>query len=266
MGNDNKTIAEAVAQYLAILSGEEKQGNQQELNRFMKWCGANRLISKLSIRELENYSERISESSDNPNEKLDPVKAFLSYAKKEKLIKSNLGVHLRVKKSSTKRSGSAGKESQKTISLTQVGYDELQAELSNLLKERPAISEMIRLAAADKDFRENAPLEAARERQGQVEARIRELEAIVKVSMIVSQNEEDVIKAKIGCTVIISDISEGERLSYTLVDRSEANLSKGRLSTDSPIGKAIVGHEVGDIVEVNAPAGQLRYKIEEIRY
>ena len=266
MGNDNITIAEAVAQFLATLSAEERQDKQHELNKFIKWCGANRLISKLSIRELENYSERISESSDNPGEKLDRVKAFLSYAKKEKLIKSNLGTHLRVQKSSSKRSAAAGKESQKTISLTQEGFNELQAELFVLIKERPIIAEMIRLAAADKDFRENAPLEAARERQGQVEARIRELEAIVKASMIMSQNEGDVIKAKIGCSVIISDISECEQLSYTLVDRSEANLSKGRLSTDSPIGKAIVGHEVGDIVEVNAPAGKLCYRIEEIRY
>lgn len=266
MNNDNTSIAIAVAQYLAALTTEEKQDGQQELNKFVRWCGGSRLISSIKIHEVENYGGQLSESANNPLEKLKPIKAFLTYAKKVKLITEGLSVHLRVKKSKKKKDVSAGGRSRDLISLTQKGYEELQAELSELIKERPGIAEMIRLAAADKDVRENAPLEAARERQGQVEARIRELEVIVKSSVIVSQEESSTIKAKIGTKVTICDLSVDEQLCYTLVHPSEANLAKGKISTDSPIGKAILGQRVGVVVKVIAPVGKLSYRIDEISY
>jgi len=257
---NSMTVAKAVAQYLATLDAEEKRKQQQELNRFTRWCGASRPIDQIKVTELDNYGGHISDQND-PLEKLRPVKAFFSYAKKAKIAETNLGVHIRVKKTSRRRTVKKSSTKVATISLTQQGLEELNEELENLIAERPRIAETIRLAAADKDFRENAPLDAAKDHQGQVEARIRELEAIVKTGIVVEGGQED-NRIKLGTAVTIFDITHNEQLRYKLVGPSEANLAKGKLSVESPIGKAIVGRTKGEVVQVKAPMGNIEYRID----
>jgi len=256
------TVTKAIAQYLATLSTEEKKAHQQDLNRFARWCGAKRSIDQIKVTELDNYGAYLSDQN-NPMQKLRPVKAFFSYAKKAGITEENLGRHLNVKKISGKRSPRKAAKQTDTIELTRHGLEELQRELDSLIAERPAIAEAIRLAAADKDFRENAPLDAAKDHQGQVEARIRELEAIVKTAVIVDSYQSD-SKIKLGTEVTIFDITHNEQLCYTLVGPSEASLARGKLSVESPIGKALVGCTKGDVVEVQAPMGTLEYRIDDI--
>ena len=262
MSEGSITVAKAIAQYLATLDAKDKKAQQQDLNRFSRWCGANRRIDQLKVTELDNYGEHVADQND-PMEKIRPVKAFFSYVKKAKITEINLGVHIRVKRTARRRAPKKAVKKTDTIELTQHGMDELQQELDKLVAERPAIAESIRLAAADKDFRENAPLDAAKDHQGQVEARIRELEAIVKTGIVVDGAHRG-NKIRLGTVVTICDITHNEQLCYTLVGPSEASLAKGKLSVDSPIGKMLVGRAKGQIVKVKAPMGTLEYRIEEI--
>jgi len=196
--------------------------------------------------------------------KLEPVRAFLSYAKKQGLTASNLGVHLRLSKSTAKRKPQAAQRPVRRVELTAAGYRRLEEELEALRKERPRIALELRRAAADKDFRENAPLDAARERQGQIEARIRELEATLKAATIIDETPSKNEKASLGSTVVLRDLTHDESLRYTLVHPDEANPARAKISIASPLGKALIDRGEGDEVEVSASAGVIRYRIEKI--
>jgi len=262
-------LDEAVTMYLATLPPEQRHESQQELNRFVRWYGGDRLMSELGAREIGEYGEsvskRISSSVTDPAKKIEPVRNFLTFAKKKKLTEINLAPNLRVTK--TKKSPvvkHAHKEAEQ-VHLTSEGHAAMKSELETLKDERPRVVEQIRHAAADKDFRENAPLEAAREHQGQLEARIRELEATIKGATIMKEKTSITLRVGIGCTVGLSDLGSGEQLYYTLVSPSESNPTKGRLSIASPTGKALLDQEIGTVVEVAAPVGTFRYRIEDIK-
>ena len=255
----DKTLSECATDFIAGLPSDERDGSRQELNKFIRWCGADRPICELAAIEVSNYAESVNSGSVDIAKATTSVRAFLIYAKKEGLTITNLSVHLRVKKTSPGR-GHSAKGKPVTSTMTSAGYEELNAELADLKKERPKLSEDIRKAAADKDFRENAPLEAARERQGMVESRIRQLEAMLKTSVVSDERPSDVMVA-LGSKVTIHDLSDDEKMCYTLVNPNEASPLKGKLSAASPIGKAMLGHKQGDVVEVTAPVKKLHYKI-----
>jgi len=260
--SEGKSLAEAAADFLAGLSKDQKDEFRQELNKFVRWCGKFRPMGELSAIEVANYAESINSATTDVSKVTAAVKAFLSYAKKEGLTRTNLSVHLRVKKVTSAHTASTKGKPVTTV-MTAAGYEELKTELTGLKKERPKLAEDIRKAAADKDFRENAPLEAARERHGMVEARIRQLEAVLKTAKVNEERASDLVVA-IGTTVTIQGLSEKEEMSYKLVNPNEASPLKGKLSISSPIGKALLGRRQGDVIGVVAPVGELNYKIIRI--
>jgi len=270
MAEESKvSLDEAVTMYLATLPPEQRQENQQELNRFVRWYGGERLMSELGAREIGEYGESVSKSIrssvTDPAKKIEPVRNFLTFAKKTKLTGVNLAPNLRVSK--TKKGPSVKRSSNEPaqVHLTSEGHAAMKSELETLKDERPRVVEQIRHAAADKDFRENAPLDAAREHQGQLEARIRELEATIKGATIMKEKVSISLRVGIGCTVGLSDLTSGEQLHYTLVSPSESNPTKGKLSIASPTGKALLDQEIGTVVEVTAPVGTFRYRIDDIK-
>jgi transcription elongation factor GreA len=202
--------------------------------------------------------------SADPIKKLEPVKAFLAQAQKEGWIKTNLALHLRVRKVPAKSAMGDKGQAPAPYRLTPQGYAELKSELANLKSKRPQVAEELRKARADKDFRENAPLDAMREYQGQMEARIKELEAILKSVAIVEHGQESTFKVEVGSSVRLHDLDSGEDLSYTLVNPGEMDPARGKISIASPTGKALLGRGEGEVIEVSAPAGKLRYHIESI--
>lgn len=261
MNLDNVSLGEAATRFLASLPEQERAINQQEINQFILWYGWKQPIGELTPPKVANYAERIATSGADPARKLSPVKAFLTYAKKEGLTRTNLSVHLRAKKVSTTLVG--GKPLPPVHALTPQGRTELEAELTRLKAERPRVAEELHRAAADKDFRENAPLDAAREYQGQLESRIRELENILKATTV-EQAPPVATKVRIGDTVRIYDLATCEVVCYTLVSPSEANPGKGKISIESPTGKALLGKEAGQEAEVIAPRGKFSYRVEQI--
>ena len=150
--------------------------------------------------------------------------------------------------------------------LTREGYDELVARLNLLKLERVEIVEDIGKAMADKDFRENAPLDAAKERQGFTESLIRNLEHTLSKAVIRDSTLSKRYKfVTMGTKVTLKNMGKSIKVTYTLVHPSEANLSEGKLSSESPVGKALLNRRKGDEVEVIIPKGSIRYKLERIQ-
>ena len=139
------------------------------------------------------------------------LRAFLAYAKKAGWSQTNLATHLKTKKGKSGPAVAAGGRNQpEAVSLTQQRYDELKAELENLKKRSRELVGEIQRAAADKDFRENAPLHAAREERGHVEGRIKELEETLKAATIIEEKKEPALKSSIGDSIVLCDLASGE--------------------------------------------------------
>jgi len=260
----NLSLGEAASHFLADLPPEERGSSQQEIHKFVRWFGRERPLVGLAAAEVANYAERLSISDTDYMRKLELVRAFLAYAKKEGWSKTNLAVHLKSRKEKTRLRSSPRQTSPEAVFLTQQGYAELEAELAALQSKRSEAIDEIRRAAADKDFRENVPLEAAREQRGQLEGQIRELEETLKSAVVIDEKRKTTITVGIGNSVILCDLDSGEELRYTLVSPSEVDPARGKISSASPIGRAVIGRGQGEVVEVAAPAGKLRYQIKQV--
>lgn len=267
MTNDdsqNPSLGEAAGRFLTKLPPEEREISQQEVYRFMRWYGRERPLARLTAPEVANYAERLSLSDTDYTKKLELIRAFLTYVKKEGWSKTNLATHLKTKKVKTALSASTKQGLPEAASLTRQGYTGMEAELEVLKSKRLEVIDDMRRAAADKDFRENAPLDAAREQRSHLEGRIRELEHTLKSATIIDGKQEPTLKTAIGNKVILRDSASGEELHYVIVHPTEVDPSQGKISSASPIGKAIIGRREGEVVEIAVPAGKLRYQIERI--
>ncbi|HEY32123.1 MAG TPA: transcription elongation factor GreA [Dehalococcoidia bacterium] len=261
--SSEKSLGEAARRFLADLPAEARSSSQQEIYRFVRWYGWEQTFAGLVPSGVANYAEQLSQSDADYSQKLELIRAFLTYARKQGWSKVNLAIHLKARKGKN-RSTVSRRSKRQPVSLTQQGYDELKAELATLQGKRLQLIEDIRRAAADKDFRENAPLDAAREQRGHVEGRIMELEAILGSAIILDEAREITHTASLGDGVVLQDLASGEEVHYTLVSPTEVDAASGKISGVSPIGRAIVGKVPGDVVEVTVPAGKLRYKIIRI--
>ena len=156
-------------------------------------------------------------------------------------------------------------EEKKTI-LTYAGLKALEDELENLrVVKRKEVAGKIKEAREQGDLSENAEYDAAKDEQRDIEARIDELEKILKNVEVVVEEEVDLDKISVGCRVKILDMEYDEELDYKIVGSTEANSLKGKISNESPVGKALLGAKVGEVVTVETQAGDLNYKVLEIQ-
>ena len=257
-------MGEAATHYFASLPSNTTGHTQQEVFKFIRWFGEDRPVINLTSQEVANYTEQFGVATAKSTEHLHEVKTFLAFAYKQGVTATNLSAHIRVKKPSSRRSSSSSLKAEEPIMLTKNGYAEMKGKLMSLKDERPKVTEEIKKAAADKDFRENAPLQAAREKQGHIEGQIRDLEETLKKARIFESVDKAGIRIAIGDTVALTDTASGEKINYTIVSSQEANIKQHKISLASPMGQAIFNKEAGDLLEVNAPSGVLTYKIVEI--
>ena len=156
-------------------------------------------------------------------------------------------------------------EAKKNI-LTYEGLKKYEEELEHLkVVTRKEVAQKIKEARAQGDLSENAEYDAAKDEQRDIEARIEELEKILKNVEVVVEDEVDLDKINIGCKVRIKDLELNEELEYKLVGSTEANSLKGKISNESPVGSALIGAKKGQTIEVETQVGVLRYKILEIQ-
>jgi transcription elongation factor GreA len=145
------------------------------------------------------------------------------------------------------------------------GHNMLSEELKRLKNERPEIVEAIETARAHGDLSENAEYHAAKERQGQIEASIADLEDKLSRAMIIDPTTLSGDKVVFGATVTLID-EDDKKVKYQLVGQTEADARVGRISYNSPLGRALIGRQAGEEVEVSAPGGDRSYEIKKIEF
>lgn len=151
---------------------------------------------------------------------------------------------------------------QKQVILTAQGLKQITDELEDLKSlKREEVAEKIKQARSFGDLSENSEYDEAKNEQAKLYGRIAEVENILAHAVIIDENEDAEGKIGLGCTIKVLDMETEEEEIYAIVGSQEANPMECRISDDSPFGKALLGHTVGEIVEVEAPIGTLRYKI-----
>ena len=150
--------------------------------------------------------------------------------------------------------------------LTYTGLKQYEDELQDLkVNKRQEIAQKIKEAREQGDLSENAEYDAAKDEQRDIEARIEQLEKLLKNAEVVVEEEIDLEKINIGCRVKLLDVVEDEEMEFKIVGSTEANSLQNKISNESPVGHALLGKKVGDVVEVETQAGMIQYKVLEIQ-
>jgi transcription elongation factor GreA len=153
----------------------------------------------------------------------------------------------------------------KKVYFTKEGLEKIQKELSDLISiERPKISQQIAEARDKGDLSENAEYDAAKDAQGLLELKISKIQEVISNARIIDETQMATDEVRMFTKVTIKNLKNKMQISYTLVSESEANLKEGKISVTSPIGKGLLGKKVGEIAEINAPAGLLKFEVVEI--
>lgn len=153
------------------------------------------------------------------------------------------------------------------VPITKDGYEKLRNELERLKKiERPRIIKEIAEARAHGDLSENAEYHAAKERQSFIEGKIKDVESKLAHATIIDTRNLSTDKIVFGATVLLQDTTSEEKKRYTLVGQDESNLKENKISVHSPVGKALIGRKVGDLVEITTPATKFEYEVLDISF
>jgi transcription elongation factor GreA len=261
--SNQKTVLDVITQYLADLKTKNKRTElQQHLVRFSQWIGQERLVNDIQPSEIAGYGEKVMMSGPTSVERLQNVRKFLVYAYKNEIIEQNLAQHLRIRRNKNSLKNKSG-DSVKSFELTKDGHKKLVGELEKLKAERAPIADEIKRAAADKDVRENAPLEAAREQLGHIESRIRQIESTLGSAVVIDTKKRRKTIG-IGTKVFLKELNSGKRLEFSVVSSMETSSLEGKISDVSPVGSALMKKTAGQEIEVQTPNGAVSYKIMKI--
>lgn len=152
------------------------------------------------------------------------------------------------------------------VPMTPRGVQKLKEELSRLKEERPKISREIGIAREHGDLSENAEYHAAKERQGLVEARIKDIEDKLSRCELIDPSKLGGSKISFGATVRLSNLDTDEEVTYQIVGADEADINEGYISISAPLARALIGKEVGDEVVMKLPAGERSYEVVDVKY
>lgn len=271
---DSVTVAEAVEKYLATGKEKEIQPAQRELSRFIQECGKysdgrDREVSSLQPIQVEEYSATSGHFGDEGVVRLAITKRFLIFLNKDGLTEAKLSSFAKARRNGRKRA--SGKPRSGLLSapkqFTAEGHGKLLAELEQLKSKRGNLAEAIREASSTGDVSENSPLDAAKEEQGQVESRIRDLEINLKDAIIMSDSGKGgkQTSARLGSRVVLLQLNTDKKTEYLLVEPSEADPAAGKLSIASPVGQAVLNHVPGDKVDVTTPNGSIPYEVTKVK-
>ena len=271
---DSVTVSEAVEKYLAVGKEKDIPSAKRELSRFIQECGKytdgkDREVSSLQPIQVEEYSATSGNFGEEGVVRLAITKRFLTFLNKDGLTGAKLASFAKARRNGRKRA--AGKPRSGLLSepkqFTAEGHSKLLAELEQLKAKRGNLAEAIREASSTGDVSENSPLDAAKEEQGQVESRIRDLEINLKDAIIMSDTDKlgKKTSVRLGSRVILMQLNTAKKAEYLLVEPSEADPSAGKLSVASPVGQAVLNHVPGDKVDVVTPGGPVPYEVTKVK-
>ncbi|MBM2810260.1 MAG: greA [Chloroflexi bacterium] len=257
-------LGQAISKYLTAVPVSDREATARELGRFARWVGGDKPIDNIAPLEVAKYQEQFPESSVDVNRRLEPVKVFLTSLKTQKLTAANLGAHIRLRRPSARQRGRGDiRPEPETVLVTEEGFARLTSELEHLETDiRPAVTDDLRRAAADKDFRENAPYDAAKQELSKIQTRINDIRRTLASASIYVGNSTEVVD--LGTTVTLHSLLDDEEVVYMIVGPGEVSARDGKISMQSPLGSALVERRAGDVVEVQTPMGSHTYRVVNI--
>ncbi|MEX2228982.1 MAG: transcription elongation factor GreA [Dehalococcoidia bacterium] len=255
------------------LEPETLRADRPAVETFVKWFGPERPIAELTGVDVRQYHESVTadgepDDEDGPSElsDLEPLRAFLAYCSRMAFTEANLVPFLQLGAHAGGARGGAGALEElggEGYHVTLEGLQLMERQLEVLKAERPLIADKLRAAMADKDFRENAPLDAARDEQGHLESRIRDIEQRLRRAVIIDRDAKRG-RANVGSTVKLLNIERDREQVFMLVSPTEVDPAKGKISIESPVGVAVRNRSAGEMVVVDAPSGPISFKLIEV--
>ena len=271
------SAGDASAHFLNAVEPEKARDERPEVDRFVDWLGTDQLMSEVDGAQISAYlrdrfpeayadGEEPAEFDDEITTQLEPLRAFLAYASRLAFTEENLVPFLRLREGGGGARGGAGAAAELgggAYYVTLEGLASLEQKGEELKARRPEMAEELRAAMADKDFSENAPLDAAHDAQAHLEARIRSIEDQLRHAVIIDPETKDG-RANVGSTVKVLNLEMDREQIFQLVSPSEVDPAGGKISVESPVGLAVTNHVPGDEVMVNAPAGRVRLRVLDV--
>ena len=254
---ESVNATDASTHFLSSLDPDKARDERPAIERFVESVGGDLDMAALDANRVSEYAR----SMEGADAALEPIRAFLAYSKRMAFTETDLASQLRLGSSP----GGLGltQDSPEAYLVTIEGLAHLEQQVEELKGRRPEMAEALRTAMQDKDFRENAPLDAARDEQAHLEARIREIEDQLRRAVIIDEETKGG-RANVGSHVTVRNVESNGEQNFQLVSPSEIDPSSGKISIESPFGSAVMDHAVGDEVTVNAPSGKVRFKVIEV--
>ena len=261
---ERMTAGEAVAHFWQSIDPEKARADRPQIDAFVEAFGVGRPIAELTAEDVAAYAQRFAGDNVEDLAQLEPVRAFLAYLSRLAFTPENLVPALNLGRPvAVPRESAMGDIGDDAYQMTVEGLAALEAELEELKAQRPRIADELRTAMADKDFRENAPLDAARDAQAHLEARIRDIEARLRHAVIIDRSQKRG-RANVGSTIKLLNVASDKEQTFHLVSPNEVDPAKGKISVESPVGHAVINRGAGEEVFVNAPSGRLHFKLIEV--
>lgn len=259
-----KTLAEALSDYVKTLKPEVQSTHAAYVRKFVEHYGETQSIASITGSRVESFAEvNIRPSDPAAAERVAALKTWFQYLKKQNYTAQNFGIHIRVRRTTGSRATSAAVRIEaQPIEMTAEGIETLKTELQSLEARVPDLIGDVARAREDKDFRENSPLEAAREALAYNEGRRKEIEQTLKRAVVVDRKGDDA--SAVGSVVTVTKLDDGRQFNYRLVGPREANAREFKISVDSPVGKQLLGRRAGDEVSVSVPSGVIEYRVDQV--
>ncbi len=259
------SLGQAFSDYIDALKPVDREKHENYVRKYIEHVGPEVPLSFLSGARVESYAEfQIRSSDPKAQERVESLKNWFQFLKKRGYVQVNYGIHIRVRRAVGRSSGAGQVRVEQTpIEMTAEGLETLKREMEEISSQRAGLVEAIAVAREDKDFRENAPLDAAREALAFADQRQKQVETALKRAVVVQREAGDI--STVGSTVTVTQMGKSGSQEFKLVGQREADAKMRKISVDSPVGKELLGKRVGDEVEVTVPSGKISYRIDGIR-
>lgn len=261
------TLGEAFQDYLNSLKPEQRNANRAYVWKCVEHFGDDLPVASLTGSRVESYAEsQIKPSDPAAPERVAALKSWFQFLKKRNLTDQNFGVHIRVRRTQGRPTGEVTRvrAEEAAVEMTAEGHEALVRELDELNAQTPELVKAIALAREDKDFRENAPLDAAREALAFSDQRKKAIETALKRAVIVEAGGDD--RSMLGSLVTVTRLDSGIQSTYKLVGAREANAAEQKISVDSPVGRELLNRRAGEEVSVTVPSGVLQFRIDSVTH
>ena len=267
---DNLTLEKLRIRYINSLSASKNKSEiDAHLTKLTRWLDrtGERLAAKFTASDIGDFAaEHYRRTALPDHQMLRAAKDFLAYAHRKGHTSTNLATSIKLSRVSHSPKKARGRhQHQEVIELTSEGHKALIEQREVLEKEQVKVIEDIERAAADGDARENAPLDAAREEHARISGKLTEIEETLRhASVIAAGGSRTADVVRIGSKLQLAAPSSDRPLNLQIVVPREADPLKDKISTESPVGVALMGKRKGDVVAVATPRGEVRYRIEKL--